>query len=65
MSTTTPEEKRFATLAARYALAGHALIRSNPQDGHVSFYCTQWGFIKPLANLDAAERFLSQIGGAR
>jgi hypothetical protein len=58
-----PDEKRFATLAAQYALAGHALIRCNPKDGAAAFYCARWGFLKPLADLDAAERFLTKIGG--
>lgn len=39
----------FATLAARFALAGHSLLRTEAKDGPVSFY---------------ARRFLTQIGGA-
>ena len=31
------EGKAFATLAARFALAGHTLTRSNPADGAVLY----------------------------
>ncbi|VWX60028.1 conserved hypothetical protein [Burkholderiales bacterium 8X] len=55
--------KAFATLAARYALAGYGIVRSNPADGPIAFYVVRWGRITALASLDAAERFLKQIGG--
>ncbi|WP_406626076.1 hypothetical protein [Acidovorax sp. SDU_ACID1] len=58
-------EKRFATLAARYALAGHCLLRTQPGDGLAPLYATHWGLIRLLASLDAAEAFLVQIGGAQ
>lgn len=54
-------DKEFATLAARYALAGHSLVRGS--DGSASYYAMRWGLIKPLADLDEARRFLVQIGG--
>jgi hypothetical protein len=59
------DQKRFATLAAQYALAGHALTRSSPADGAQTFYTSRWGHIKPLASLDAAARFLVEIGGVQ
>ena len=58
------EGKAFATLAARFALAGHTLTRSNPADGAVIYYAGRWGLSRALANLDAAAQFLTQIGGA-
>lgn len=58
------DAKRFATLAAQYALAGHALVRSQPGDGSAPFYATRWGLILPLDDLDAAEAFLRRTGGA-
>lgn len=58
------DEKRFATLAARFALTGHALLRATPGDTRSPFYVMRWGWLKPLASLDAAEAFLSEIGGA-
>ena len=41
--------KAFANLAARFALAGHTLTRSNPADGVAMMYY--------------AAHFLAQIGG--
>ena len=58
------EQKRFATLAAQYALCGHALVRAHT-DQSAAFYACRWGYIKPLASLDAAARFLREIGGAK
>ncbi|MET3373739.1 hypothetical protein ABIC89_002802 [Variovorax boronicumulans] len=61
---TAAEEKRFATLAAQYALCGHALVRGHAGQS-AAFYAVRWGWIKPLASLDAAARFLREIGGAK
>lgn len=58
------EEKRFAMLAAQFALAGHALIKSGP-GASAPFYATRWGFLKPLPSLNAAARFLREIGGSQ
>ncbi|MFT4195004.1 hypothetical protein [Ottowia sp.] len=55
--------KRFATLAARYALAGHGLIRTYPTDKGAPYIAMRWGFLRPLASLDAVEEFLNLIGG--
>lgn len=57
-------DAEFATLAAQYALAGHALIRSGSDDGLAPFVATRWGWIRPLASLDEARDFLRQIGSA-
>ena len=57
------EGKAFATLAARFALAGHTLTHSNPADGAVMYYAGRWGFSRALQDLDAAAQFLTQIGG--
>ena len=57
------EGKAFATLAARFALAGHTLTRSNPADGAVLYYAGRWGLSRALHDLDAAAQFLTQIGG--
>lgn len=55
--------KAFATLAARFALAGHTLTRSNPADGAGLYYAGRWGFSRALPDLQAAAQFLAQIGG--
>jgi hypothetical protein len=52
-------DKAFATLAAEFALAGHALMRGE----RGSLYAMRWGQIKLLADLGDAKRFLLQIGG--
>ncbi len=57
-------EKTFATLAARFALAGHTLTRSNPTDGAVIYYASRWGFTRAFNDLQTAANFLTQIGGA-
>lgn len=61
----TPDEKdkEFSTLAAGFALAGHALHRSDPKDGTVSYWAERWGLVRYLPTIDAARRFLAQIGG--
>lgn len=57
------EDKRFATLAARYALAGHALSRSQSGGAQSPYYCTRWGYLRPVQSLDEAEQVLKQIAG--
>ena len=57
------EGKAFATLAARFALIGHALTRSNPADGAVIYYAGRWGLSRALPDLGAAAQFLATIGG--
>ena len=57
------EGKAFATLAARFALAGHTLTRSNPADGAVMYYAGRWGLSRALQDLEAAAQFLTQSGG--
>ena len=57
------EGKAFATLAARFALAGHTLTHSNPAEGAVLYYAGRWGLSRTLHDLDAAAQFLMQIGG--
>lgn len=58
---TTTKDKEFATLAARYARAGHSLVRGG--DGSAFYFAMRLGHIMPFANLDDARRFLAQIGG--
>ena len=57
------EGKAFVTLAARFALAGHTLTRSDPADGAVLYYAGRWGLSRALDDLDAARQFLNQVGG--
>ncbi len=64
--TTTPEQKRFSSLQAQFALHGHALRRSGPNEGSgaVSYLCERWGLVRELPTLNDAQRFLEWIGGA-
>ena len=57
------EGKAFARLAANFALAGHCLHRTDSKDGPVCYYAQRWGLVRHLPTLDAAQRFLMQIGG--
>ena len=61
--TTAQQGKEFSTLAAGFALAGHALHRSDPKDGSVTYWAERWGLVRYLPTIDAARHFLEQIGG--
>jgi hypothetical protein len=61
--TTDAQGKEFATLAAGFALAGHALHSTDPKDGAVTYWAERWGLVCYLPTIDAARRFLDQIGG--
>lgn len=54
--------KAFASLAARFALAGHTLTRINAADGAAMYYAGRWGLSRALPDLQAAAQFLAQIG---
>jgi hypothetical protein len=56
---TTDTGKAFASLAARFALAGHTLTLGSPADGAVIYYVGRWGL-----DLQAVAPFLAQIGGS-
>lgn len=63
LAASDPACKRFKTLQARFALAGHALVRTAAGEAASPFYAVRRGWLKPLTSLDEAERFLAQIGG--
>lgn len=62
---TSDTSKVFAVLAARLAMIGHTLTRSNPANGAGMFYAARWGMSSALPDLQAAVQFLAQIGGAQ
>lgn len=64
VSDTTAASKTLAFLAARFALVGPTLTRTNPADGAGIYYATRWGISRALPDLQAAAQFLVQIGGA-
>jgi heme-degrading monooxygenase HmoA len=60
-----PDEKEFHTIAARFALKGHALHRSTrAADGHATFIVSNWGQSRAFSNWHDVQAFLVQIGGA-
>jgi hypothetical protein len=56
--------KAFTTLAAQLALQGHQLVRSDRQDGAVTYYAHCWGHVRHLPDLDAVAAFVRQNGGS-
>ncbi|WP_342128529.1 hypothetical protein [Hydrogenophaga sp. OTU3427] len=56
-------DKAFSPLRAAYAMKGQALHRTDPKDGPVSYWAERWGLVRHLPTIDAARRFLEQIGG--
>lgn len=67
MTTTTENNAHsgeFARLVAAYSAKGHTLRRclhvtpEGPQ-----FVASNWGYCKPLANIEEVREFLHQIGG--
>ena len=56
-------DKVFQSLRAAYALHGHALHRTNPADGTVTYWAERWGLVRYLHTIDTARQFLEQIGG--
>ena len=61
--TAAHDGKAFASLAARFALAGHTLSRSNPAGGAGLYYAARWGMSRALPDQQAAADFLAKIGG--
>ena len=61
--TAAHDGKAFASLAARFALAGRTLTHSNPAVGAGRYYAARWGMSRALPDLQAAAHFLAQIGG--
>ena len=53
--------KAFATLAARYALAGYQLTRTDPHDGPVSYHSARYGLVRCLPTLCDAQQLLAHL----
>lgn len=60
---TVHPDKVFQSLRAAYALHGHALHRTDPADGMVTYWAERWGLVRYLPTIDTARQFLEQIGG--
>ena len=61
--TSERNDKAFSTLRAAFAFKGHALHRTDPVDGPVTYWAERWGLVRYLPSIDTARRFLEQIGG--
>jgi hypothetical protein len=61
--TTDAEGKAFKTLAAGFAQAGHTPHRTCPKDGTVTYWTARGELVRILPTIDAAGRFLVQVGG--
>ena len=57
-------DKAFSTLRARLARAGHALSRTDADDGARSYFVSRWGMVRELRTLDDVQRFAEQVGVA-
>ena len=57
--------KAFSTFAARAALRGWQLWRSDAADGPQRFFAARWGQVRVLADLDEVDRFLDQVTGQK
>lgn len=55
--------KAFETLRAAFALKGHMLHRTDPENGSVTYWTERWGLGRYLPTLHDAALFLAQIGG--
>lgn len=59
-------DKDFGTWAAKMALAGWQLWRSDGADGPVRYFAARWGRVtEPMASLDEVAQFHERITGAR
>jgi len=59
----TDDPKRLATLKARCALAGVALIESTDDRDRPVFVVSRWAMCRQLDSLEAVERWLVMVTG--
>ena len=53
--------KAFATLVARFALAGYQLTRTDPDDGPASYHAARYGLVRCLPELSNARLLLADL----
>jgi len=56
-------DQAFTALRTAYAMRGHDLHRTADTDGATTYWAARWGLVRYLPTIDAARRFLEQIGG--
>jgi hypothetical protein len=59
------DAKAFATLQAKFAIAGHTLYRTVNPDGTILYLAGKWGYFRELKNLESVAAFLALIGGVK
>ena len=58
-----PDEKTFASVAAKFALRGHALNRTlRADDGSIAFTVCRWNQSRAFRNWDHVVEFLAMLG---
>ena len=59
-----PAEKTFHTIAAKFAMKGHALNRTvRADDGRVTYTASRWNQSRAFTHWHGVLAFLTQIGG--
>ena len=59
------DDKRFATLRAQAAIAGHELRREPVGDSMSLYVIRRWGLRCELASLDEVQRWIEQATGRK
>ena len=60
-----PDDKTFHTIAARFALKGHALHRTvRADDGRVTYTVSRWNQSRAFTHWNDVLAFLTVVGGA-
>ena len=63
--TVNPDDKTFHTIAAKFAMKGHALNRTvRADDGRVTFTVSRWNQSRAFTTWHDVLAFFTQIGGA-
>ena len=60
-----PDDKTVATIAAKFALKGHALNRTvRADDGRVTYTVSRWNQSRAFTHWNDVLAFLAVVGGA-
>lgn len=60
------DRKRFADVAAKFAMNGWSIWRSDPDDGVVRYFAARYGRVtEPMGDLTEAEQFLARVTGKK
>jgi hypothetical protein len=58
------DRHRFPDLAAKAALLGWSVWRTDAEDGPQRFFAARWGRVTPpMASMDEVEALLNRLGG--